>query len=214
MKNKIIENLLLILISTSFIAGVSSCKYFRKDKEPQVGSQIPLRDTIPVHDTVYVETEVEVQVPVEIIRENIVYKEIEKNIDTLSIISVYLQKKAILDTLKLEYGYVSVIDTVSGNAIVSRKFTPKIKVPFEEKIVYEEKEPEPSFYIGINGGIDKPNYVYNLGTSLFYQTPRSGMYQVGVGVWNQTSDGINGKFVPYITGGYYWRINLKSKKEK
>jgi len=163
---------------------------------------------------VYVETEVEVQVPVEIIKERIEYREVEAKVDTAAILAIFLQKKSVIDTLKLEYGYIYLTDTLSGNSIVSRKFIPKIKVPSKEKIVYEEKEPEPSFYIGINSGLDKPNYVYNLGTSLFYQTPRSGMYQVGIGVWNQTIDGINGKFVPYITGGYYWRINLKGRREK
>ncbi len=211
MKNKINEGIIFFLILLSTITGFSSCKNSQKQKMPTVESSIPALDTVAVHDTVYVETEVEVQIPVEVIRENIVYKEVEKNVDTSAIISVYLQRKAILDTLKLDYGYVSVIDTLSGNSIVSRKFFPKIKVPTKEKIVYEEKDPEPSFYVGINAGLDKPNYVYNLGTSLFYQTPRSGMYQVGIGVWNQTSDGINGKFTPYITGGYYWRINLKSR---
>lgn len=214
MKNKIYRNTLLFLILIISITGFSSCEYFRKDKNPEVISKNPARDSIPVHDTVYVETEVEVQVPVEIINERIEYREIEAKVDTAAIIAVYLQKRAFLDTLKMEYGYVSVIDTLSGNSIVSRKFFPKIKVPSKEKIVYQEKEPEPSFYVGINAGMDKPNYVYNLGTSLFYQTPTSGMYQIGIGVWNQTEDGINGRFVPYITGGYYWRINLKGKKEK
>lgn len=197
-----------------FIAGFSSCKYFKKDKSTQVKSEISQRDTIPVRDTFYIESEVEVQVPVEIIRENIVYRDVEKIIDTSAIISVYLQKKAVLDTLKLEYGYVSVIDTISGNSIISRRFLPKIKVPSKERIVYEERDPEPLFYIGLNAGFDNPNYLYNLGTSLFYQTSNSGMYQVGIGVWNKTEDGINGKFIPYITGGYYWKINLKREKEK
>ncbi len=201
---------------TVFTIGFSGCKYFKKENQnSQVQEKIPIHDTIPpIHDTVYVESEVEVQVPVEIIKESIVYKEVYQPVDTASIISIYLQKKAFLDTIKLENGYVYVFDTLSGNSIVSRKFIPKIKVPFKERIVYEEKEPEPSFYLGINGGMDKPNYVYSLGTSLFYQTPKSGMYQVGIGVWNRTIDGTNGEFVPYITGGYYWRINLKSKKEK
>lgn len=178
---------------------------------PTVESSIPASDTVAVHDTVYVEVEVEVPVEVVVIKEIEVEKQIPQIIDTSAIVSVYLQKKSFIDTLKFEQGYVSLVDTLSGNSIVSRKYFPKIKVQTKEKIVYEEKEPESSFYIGINGGLDKPNYVYNLGTSLFYQTPKSGMYQVGIGVWNQTSDGINGKFTPYITGGYYWRINLKSR---
>jgi len=214
MKNKIYEGIIFTLILLITLSGISGCKNSKEQKIPTVEASIPSKDTIPVHDTVYVETEVEVQVPVEIIKERIEYREVEAKVDTAAILAIFLQKKSVIDTLKLEYGYIYLTDTLSGNSIVSRKFIPKIKVPSKEKIVYEEKEPEPSFYIGINSGLDKPNYVYNLGTSLFYQTPRSGMYQVGIGVWNQTIDGINGKFVPYITGGYYWRINLKGRREK
>lgn len=214
MKNKINEGIIFFLILLSTTIGFSSCKNSQKQKIPTVESVLPSADTVAVHDTVYVEVEVEVPVEVVVIKEIEVEKQIPQIIDTSAIVSVYLQKKSFIDTLKFEQGYVSLVDTLSGNSIVSRKYFPKIKVQTKEKIVYEEKEPESSFYIGINGGLDKPNYVYNLGTSLFYQTPKSGMYQVGIGVWNQTSDGINGKFVPYVTGGYYWRINFKSKKEK
>lgn len=192
--------------------SLSGCKYFRKDKEVPVQNQIPVNDTIPVHDTVYLESEVEVQVPIEIVKEITVYKEVPQEIDTASIVSIYLQKKLVMDTIKLDYGYISIVDTLSGNSIVSRKFFPKIKIPSKEKISYVEKDPEPSLYFGINGGLDRPNYVYSLGSSLFYQTPNSGMYQIGVGVWNNTIDGKNGVFVPYVTGGYYWKINLKKKK--
>lgn len=205
----------MILALLVFAFGNSGCKYFKKkEKEIPISSSLPANDSIPTTDTVYIETEVEIPVPIEIVKDTIIYRDVPQSIDTASIVAVYLQKRSFLDTLKLDNGYVFIADTISGNSIVSRNFSSKIKPQFKERIIYEEKDPEPSFYVGINGGLDKPNYVYSLGTSLFYQTPRSGMYQIGIGVWNKTTDGINGEFVPYLTGGYYWRINFKRKTEK
>lgn len=212
MKNKTFGIFKFSSIFILFIFGISGCEYFKKD-----GGEISHIQSISdiksiERDTVYIETEIEVPFPIEIIKDTIIYREIPHAVDTASIISVYLQKKAILDTIKIENGYISVIDTISGNSLISRRFSPKLKPQFTERVIYEEKDPQSYFYIGINGGIDKPNYIYSLGTSLFYQTPNSGMYQIGIGVWNRTSDGINGEFFPYLTGGYYWRLNLKSKK--
>ena len=35
------------------------------------------------------------------------------------------------------------------------------------------------------------------------------IYNLGIGVNNKTTDGINGSFSPYIRGGVYWKIKLK-----
>jgi hypothetical protein len=76
-----------------------------------------------------------------------------------------------------------------------------------------KEEPRGNLYLGLNGGLDKPNYVYSLGTSLLYRTPGDKIYEVGIGAWNQTINGIDGKFIPYIRGGVYWKVDFLNKKK-
>jgi hypothetical protein len=177
------------------------------DKERDSIGQKPA-DTTFIHDTLYVDN----PVPFPVLKDTIIYKEIPTVVDTLAILSMYNAKKVRIDTLKLDYGYITVVDTVSGGNILSRKYFPKIKVPVKEKIQKIKEEPRGNLYLGLNGGLDKPNYVYSLGTSLLYKTPQDKIYEIGIGVWNKTSNGIDGVFVPYIKGGVYWKINLKNKK--
>lgn len=165
-------------------------------------------DTTFIHDTVYVDN----PIPFQVLKDTIIYREIPAVVDTFAILSIYNLKKIKIDTLKLDYGYVTIIDTVSGGNILSRKYFSKIKVPVKEKIQTIKEEPRGNLYLGLNGGLDKPNYVYSLGTSFLYKTPQDKIYELGIGVWNRTSNGIDGVFVPYIKGGVYWKINLKPKK--
>jgi hypothetical protein len=165
-------------------------------------------DTTYIYDTIYVDN----PIPFAVLKDTIIYREIPAVVDTFAILSIYNAKMVRIDTLKLDYGYVTIIDTISGSNIISRKYFPKIKVPVKEKIQTIKEEPRGNLYLGLNGGLDKPNYVYSLGTSFLYKTPQDKIYELGIGVWNQTSNGIDGVFVPYIKGGVYWKINLKGKK--
>ena len=176
-----------------------------KDKE-SIGKG--LSDTTFIHDTVYVDN----LIPFEVLRDTIIYREIPAIVDTAAILGMYNVKKVKIDTLKLDYGYIAVIDTVSGGNILSRKYFSKIKVPVKERIEKIKEEPRGNLYLGLNGGLDKPNYVYSLGTSFLYKTPKDKIYELGIGVWNMTSNGIDGQFIPYVKGGVYWKVNLKGKK--
>jgi len=166
-------------------------------------------DTIIIRDTLYLELEV----PFPILRDTIIYRDVlvYSPVDTSAILSAYNTKKVNIDTLKVDHGYVTIIDTVSGGNILSRKYFSKIKLPVKESIQKIKEEPRGNLYLGLNGGLDKPNYVYSLGTSLLYRTPGDRIYEVGLGVWNQTINGIDGKFIPYVRGGVYWKVDFKKK---
>jgi hypothetical protein len=177
-----------------------------QDSVPQI-----LADTIFIHDTLYLELEV----PFPVLKDTTIYKDvfIYPLVDTSAILSSYNTKRVNIDTLKIDHGYITVIDTVSGGNILSRKYFSKIKLPVKESIEKAKEEPRGNLYLGLNGGLDKPNYVYSLGTSLLYKTPKDKIYEVGLGVWNQTINGIDGKFIPYIRGGVYWKVDLKNKNK-
>ena len=177
-----------------------------QDSVPQI-----LADTIFIHDTLYLELEV----PFPVLKDTTIYKDVfvYPLVDTFAILSSYNTKRVNIDTLKIDHGYITVIDTVSGGNILSRKYFSKIKLPVKESIEKAKEEPRGNLYLGLNGGLDKPNYVYSLGTSLLYKTPKDKIYEVGLGVWNQTINGIDGKFIPYIRGGVYWKVDLKNKNK-
>jgi hypothetical protein len=199
---------LFLVISQSFYSCKNNSSPRKvSDKERDSIGKIS-SDTTFIHDTLYIDN----LVPFPVLKDTIIYRDVTVVVDTMAILSIYNAKKVKIDTLKIDYGYITVIDTVSGGNIISRKYFSKIKVPVKEKIQTIKEEPRGTLYLGLNGGLDKPNYVYSLGTSFLYKTPQDKIYELGIGVWNQTSNGIDGVFVPYIKGGVYWKINLKGKK--
>jgi hypothetical protein len=197
-----------ILLIAIIFSSLISCKNDKNNTKPQ--AQVPLE---PIHDTLLLEQDTEyVQVPepYPVVKDSIIY--VNNPVDTLAILKMYSEKKFFKDTLRFDYGYIVLNDSISGGSVVSRKFIPKFKVPIKERVQTVKEDPTGNLYLGINAGLDKPNYVHSLGTSLIYQTPNKMLYEIGIGVLNRTSDGINGEFVPYIHGGAYWKIGSKSKK--
>jgi hypothetical protein len=145
------------------------------------------------------------------VRDSLVYRDVQVAVDTLAILEMLNEKKVHRDTLKFEYGYLLVTDTIKGGSIVSRNYIAKLKLPqTKDKIRIVEAEPRSKYYIGTNFAFDQPNYVYSLGTSFLYETKNDKIYEIGIGVRNRILDGNTGVFVPHIRGGVYWK--LKNKK--
>jgi hypothetical protein len=199
----------LFLVISQFFYSCKNNSSPRKvsDKERDSIGKI-FSDTTFIHDTLYVDN----LVPFPVLKDTIIYRDVHIVVDTMAILSIYNEKKVKIDTLKIDYGYITVTDTISGGDIISRKYLSRIKVPVKEKIQKIKEEPRGNLYLGLNGGLDKPNYVYSLGTSFLYKTPQDKIFELGFGVWNRTSNGIDGVFVPYIKGGVYWKINLKKQR--
>jgi hypothetical protein len=210
-KNNVTKHIGIILIVFASML-LTSCKYLDSKKEtrklPDSLKVSQPCDTLLIRDTLYVD----VLVPYPVLKDTIIYKEVFASVDTSAILRLFERKNFYLDTLKFDYGYVAISDTISGSNIVSRKYVPKFKIPVKEKIQTIKEEPRGNLYLGLNGGLDKPNYVYSLGTSFLYKTPNDKIYQLGIGVWNKTFNGIDGQFVPYVQGGVYWKIRTLGKK--
>ena len=62
-------------------------------------------------------------------------------------------------------------------------------------------------YIGFDARFDKPNYVNLLGIGVMFKTKENMIYKADIGVQNRVIENDNGKFVPYIGGGVYWKVN-------
>jgi hypothetical protein len=193
------------LFTASLLLLFASCK--EKKRDVPISTPQAVHDTLTVHDTVLVSEPY--PVPYETVRDSIVYRDVLANVDTLAILRMFDQRTVYKDTLKFEFGYLLVTDTIKGGSIVARNYLAKVKPP-APKVKIVEEEPMNKYYVGTNFGFDRPNYVYSLGTSFLYETKNDKIYQIGLGVRNRVLDGNTGVFEPFIQGGVYWK--LKNKK--
>jgi hypothetical protein len=185
---------------------------------------VTIRDTVgfevPVHDTIPQEVEVEVEVPVEVEIEKLVpyavhdTVAINNPIDTNAILNAVGQKIFKKDILKLpsNVGTVTLFDTISNNRIVGRSFKSDVKQKIVRDTIFTPIPRQNEMYVGFDAKIDKPNVINIIGVGvLFKNKDDRHLYKLGIGVTNRVDDqGTNGKLVPFIGGGAYWKI--KSKK--
>ncbi len=168
-----------------------------------------------IHDTVSVDSlvEVEVEVPVEVEVEKIVEVPVYQTIDTMEILKVHFAKVQHKDVLTLpnNQGTVTLIDTISMNSIVNRKFIADVKRMIVTDTVYTQIPRKTEAYLGIDAKFDKPNVVNIIGVSMLFKNKDDNhMYRLGVGVTNRVNDqGTNGSLTPFIGGGVYWKLKFK-----
>jgi hypothetical protein len=165
-------------------------------------------------DTVdIVKTKVVTKKGEDIYHETIVEKEvfIPAIIDTAALLKDYYSKVLYKDVLVLpdSLGTVSIIDTISQNKILGRTFNANVKqITIKETTIVKEL-PKTKVFYGLEGGFNKADFVNSVGAGILINTKKDKIYQLGVGVNNQTIDGTNGSFSPYIRGGVYWKLKLK-----
>ena len=165
-------------------------------------------------DTVdIVKTKVVTKKGEDIYHETIVEKEviIPAVIDTVALLKDYYSKVLYKDTLILpdSLGTVSVIDTITQNKILGRTFNANVKQRTIKETMIVKELPKTKIFYGLEGGFNKADFVSSVGAGVLINTKKDKIYQLGLGVNNQTIDGVNGSFSPYIRGGVYWKIKLK-----
>ena len=198
--------LLVILAVVEFInpKGIMPNRTFAV--HDTVGIEVPVYDTIGVEVPVEVETIVEVDKPVPYA----VHDTIQALVDTNFIVNQYLNSKNVFtNTYKFDkqQGSITITDTISKNKLIGRKYIAKI-TPIKDTL----RIPEPfkrKVYAGIESGFNKADFVNSVGFGLLINSKSDKIYQIGLGVTNQTIDGTNGVFSPYIKGGVYWKVKLK-----
>jgi len=178
-----------------------------------------IRDTVgfevPVYDTVEVESLVEVEIPVEVQVPYAVHDTVpvDKPIDTTALLNAIGMKMFKKDVLKLpnNIGTVTLFDTISNSRIVGRSFKSDVKQKIVRDTMYTPIPRQNEMYFGIDAKFDKPNVINIIGIGvLFKNKDDRHMYKLGIGVTNRVDDeGTNGKLVPFIGGGVYWKVKLK-----
>jgi len=165
-------------------------------------------DTIDI-----VKTKVVTKKGEDIYHETIVEKEviIPAVIDTAALLKDYYSKVLYKDTLVLpdSLGTVAVLDTISQNKILGRTFNANVKQRTIKETMIVKELPKTKIFYGLEGGFNKADFVSSVGAGVLINTKKDKIYQLGLGVTNQTTDGTNGGFTPYVKGGVYWKIKLK-----
>jgi hypothetical protein len=165
-------------------------------------------------DTVdIVKTKVVTKKGEDIYHETIVEKEviIPAVIDTMALLKDYYSKVLYKDVLVLpdSLGTVAVTDTISQNRILGRTFNANVKQRTIKETTIVKELPKTKVFYGLEGGFNKADFVSSVGAGVLINTKKDNIYQLVLGVTNQTTDGTNGGFTPYVRGGVYWKIKLK-----
>ena len=165
-------------------------------------------------DTVdIVKTKVVTKKGEDIYHETIVEKEviIPAVIDTMALLKDYYSKVLYKDVLVLpdSLGTVAVTDTISQNRILGRTFNANVKQRTIKETTIVKELPKTKVFYGLEGGFNKADFVSSVGAGFLINTKKDKIYQLGLGVTNQTTDGTNGGFTPYVRGGVYWKIKFK-----
>ena len=165
-------------------------------------------------DTVdIVKTKVVTKKGEDIYHETIVEKQvvIPAVIDTMALLKDYYSKVLYKDTLILpdSLGIVALNDTISQNKILGRTFNANVKQRTIKETTIVKELPKTKVFYGLEGGFNKADFVSSVGAGVLINTKKDKIYQLGLGVTNQTTDGTNGGFTPYVRGGVYWKLKLK-----
>lgn len=137
----------------------------------------------------------------------IVEKRLPSTVDTIKIIQDYHNKVVYVDSLKLEdsLGTVTIIDTISNNKIVNRKWSSfiKQKTNIQKEIIKEL--PRNQIYFGFNLGISKVELIRNISAGLLLKTKKDKIYQASIGITNVNINNTQ----PYASVGMFWKIKLR-----
>lgn len=200
--------IILLLIGVSVVEFINPRGIMpRRVEIVNVPTPYAVHDTIPVDSLV--EVEVEVEVPVEV--EKRVEVPVIQPVDTMEILKIHFAKVYHKDVLNLpnNQGTVTVIDTISKNSIVNRKFIADVKRMITKDTIYTKEPKTNQLFFGFEGGFSHSDVVSHIGTGFLYKTKTDKVFHLGAGLANRTLDGITGSFTPYVDGGVYWKIKSK-----
>ena len=179
-KNLVIIAIILALVLALFLKrcgnGVSDKPTIKIDtvyKEVKGDvTYIPDVDTIYYTKTKYVPTNPDLIIDTMYLPELI-------DVDTLAILKDYYAHVVYEDTLRNQYGYISVTDTISQNRIKSRQVKTALSIPEVTKTITLTQPKKAQIYLGANflGNQDDPLLGYNVNISL--KTKRDKFIEAG-----------------------------------
>lgn len=147
----------------------------------------------------------------DIYHETIKEVQIPTVVDTAALLKDFFAKNIYKDTLHLpdSLGTIALIDTITQNKILGRRFDAKVKQRQIKETLIVKELPKTKVFYGFEGGFNKTDVVSHIGTGIMINTKSDKLYHLGIGVANRVVDGTNGSLKPYINAGVYWKIKLK-----
>lgn len=219
----------LIIIGLGILLLLRNCAGTVEDKDVEIvkvdGKNYELLER--KIDTVIVEKEVIVEkyVPKYITKIKTVEVEIPVDVDSLAIVKKYFETYVVKDTLNLTYdfpkevtdnqgkkpdstlGFGILTDKITQNQIVERDVKWNFRIPTVYNTTIVKDPPKNQLYYGFNLGINKQDVFSSASGGLILKTKQDKLYQLNLGVQNATNSGLT----PYVSGGLFWKINLKKK---
>jgi hypothetical protein len=123
--------------------------------------------------------------------------EIPADIDTQLILKDYYSRVFYRDTISLNdsLGYFIILDTITENRILSRKFESRVNIPTIKETIYL-KEINRDFYIGPSVQVGR---MPSIGADFHIKTKKDVLIGLGLGINLEAS--------PYARGSISWKIN-------
>jgi len=141
----------------------------------------------------------------DIYHDNIIYDTtfINNPIDTLSVLKQFYSKVVYKDTLRLKdsLGYITLLDTVNQNRIVSRRWDVNTNKYTVNNTIYLKELPRNQLYFGLNAELNKANLINGVGLGFIFKNKKDKIYLV--------NGGVNSNMTPYINGGFYWKLQFR-----
>ena len=139
-----------------------------------------------------------------------IYTEVPQDIDTAEIIKDYFAKRPYSETVQIEtdsinYGTVTVTDTVHQNKLFSRFYDFNLKIPEVHDVIVVRELPKNQLYIGGGLNFDKINLINSVYGGLLLKTKKDHIYGLNLGLSTQFGESIT----PFIGGSMYWKIRWK-----
>ena len=203
-KNLVIIAIILALVLALFLKrcgnggrGTTTIKIDTVYKEVKGDvTYVPVIDTIYHTRNVYVPTNPDLLIDTMYLPELI-------DVDTLAILKDYYAHVVYKDTLRNQYGYISVTDTISQNRIKSRQVKTALSIPEVTKTITLSQPKRAMIFLGgdILGNESDPLSGYNVNLSL--KTKQDRMIEIG---YNQLFNDAH-----YYSLGVKWKISFRKQ---
>lgn len=104
--------------------------------------------------------------------------------DTVYIVKDYNQVKAYSDTIKVDSSSFVILDTISRNSLIGRRFTAQISEKTIYRTIISERKPRNEVYLGFIGDLRHDNNKIGLGVGLALKTSKNALFSLNATTQN------------------------------
>jgi hypothetical protein len=117
-------------------------------------------------------------------KDTTIYVSVPRYVDTSAILKDYYSINTYADTLKSDFGNITIKDTISKNKITGRSYSAVFKIPSVTTTQIVKQKFKPVAFVGLGGGITPNRSINEITANLFIQTSKRRIFGVGAGLNN------------------------------